>query len=270
MQHSVPDPRELLEIAVRVARPAAQTAARMRAEGVAVAATKSTATDVVTAADRAVERQVVEALRVLRPDDAVLGEEYGDGGVDTARVRWILDPIDGTVNYLYGIDYYAVSLAAEVDGEVVAGVVRDAARGDEWTATRGGGAFRAGRRLTGSTETDLGRALVATGFGYDRDRRAHQGRVLAGMISHVRDIRRTGSAALDLCRVAEGVMDAYYEKGLAAWDLAAGGLVAQEAGLLVSGLNGAPAGPDLVIAAPPALYRPLHDRLADLDASGGP
>ncbi len=132
---------ELLEIATGIARLAAETAGRMRAEGVAKVATKSTATDVVTAADRFVERQVITALGAVRPEDTVLGEEYGDSGTPgRSAVRWILDPIDGTVNYLYGLPHYAVSLAAEVDGEVVVGVVRNAATGDEWTAIRGRGA----------------------------------------------------------------------------------------------------------------------------------
>jgi myo-inositol-1(or 4)-monophosphatase len=270
MIRSAPTPRELLEIAVEVARDGAATAHRMRAEGVSVAATKSTVTDVVTAADRAVEQQVLDALRDARPGDGVLGEEYGGGAAGESGVRWIVDPIDGTVNYLYGLPYCAVSLAAEVDGEVVAGVVRNVATGEEWTATAGGGAWRDGERLRCSTETDLGQALVATGFGYDAGRRAHQARVVAELIPHVRDIRRMGAAALDLCLASEGRVDAYYEKGLAAWDLAAGGLVAREAGLLVTGLSGRPAGPDLVIAAPPALFEPLHTRLAALDASGGP
>lgn len=267
-----PTPDELLRVAVEVARQAAGTAARMRAEGVAAVATKSTATDVVTAADRAVEREVVETLGRLRPGDGVLGEEYGGqaaaGG--PGAVRWIVDPIDGTVNYLYGLPQYAVSLAAEVDGVVVAGVVRNAATGDEWTATLGGGAHRDGRRLAGSTETDLRQSLIATGFGYDAARRAHQVTVLAGLITEVRDIRRLGAASLDLCLAAEGLVEAYYEKGLNLWDHAAGGLIAREAGLRVTGLAGAPPGPDLVIAAPPALYDPLHERLARLDAAGGP
>ncbi|MCI4064936.1 inositol monophosphatase [Micromonospora sp. R77] len=273
MSRSAPGPQELLEIAIEVAREAAATAYRMRVEGVSVAATKSTATDVVTAADRAVERQVLDALGRRRPDDGVLGEEYGagqGGPVGAGGVRWIVDPIDGTVNYLYGLPYCAVSLAAEVDGQVVAGVVRNIHTGEEWTATVGGGAWRDGVRLRCSGETDLGQALVATGFGYDAGRRGHQARVVAELIPHVRDIRRLGAAALDLCLAAEGRLDAYYEKGLAAWDLAAGGLVAAEAGLRVTGLAGRPPGPDLVIAAPPALYEPLHDRLAALDASGGP
>lgn len=268
----VPEPDELLAIAVQVARRAAETARRMRAEAITEVDTKSTATDVVTAADRAVERQVVAALREARPDDTVLGEEYGPaGGSDSpALVRWVLDPIDGTVNYLYGLPQYAVSLAAAVDGVVVAGVVRNAATGDEWTATRGGGAYRAGRRLRGPATTRLSQALVGTGFGYDAARRRHQAAVLARLLPEVRDIRRFGAAALDLCMAAEGTLDAYYEKGLNPWDHAAGGLVAEEAGLVVAGLDGAPPSSDLVIAAPPALFPALHDRLAAFDAAGGP
>src|SRR6201991_499123 len=150
---------ELLAIALTVAREAADTARSMRAQGVSGVTTKSTDTDVVTAADRAVERQVVAALGALRPGDTVLGEEYGGTGGD-ATVRWVVDPIDGTVNYLYGLPQYAVSLAAEVDGVAVAAVVRNAATGDEWTATRGGGAFRGRRPLGGSAQTDLAQTLV--------------------------------------------------------------------------------------------------------------
>jgi myo-inositol-1(or 4)-monophosphatase len=262
---------ELLAIAVRIAREAAETARRMRAEAITDVHTKSTDTDVVTAADTAVERQVVAALGAERPGDGVLGEEYGDSAAPTpGAVRWILDPIDGTVNYLYGLPQYAVSLAAEVDGVVLAGVVCNAATGEEWTATLGGGAWRDGRRMTGSIRTTLDQALVGTGFGYDPARRAHQGGVVAGLITRVRDIRRCGCASIDLCMAAEGALDAFFEKGLNPWDHAAGGLVATEAGLTVAGLGGAPAGKDMVIAAPPALFGPLHDVLADLDAAGGP
>jgi myo-inositol-1(or 4)-monophosphatase len=264
-------PGELLAIAVRIAREAAATARRMRDEAITDVQTKSTDTDVVTAADRAVERQVVAALRAERPADGVLGEEYGDSTSTAAgAVRWILDPIDGTVNYLYGLPQYAVSLAAEVDGVVVAGVVRNAATGDEWTATLGGGARRGDRLLSGSVRTTLDQTLLATGFGYDAARRAHQGAVLAGLITRVRDIRRFGAAALDLCMAAEGSVDAYYEKGLNPWDHAAGGLIATEAGLTVSGLDGATADRTMLIAAPPALFGALHDALAELDAAGGP
>lgn len=268
----VPESTELLAIAVRVARDASETARRMRAEAIVEVDTKSTATDVVTAADRAVERQAVTALRELRPKDVVLGEEYGSASGSGTRsgVRWVLDPIDGTVNYLYGLPQYAVSLAAEVDGVTVAGVVRNPVTGQEWTAVRGGGAYRAGRRLRGASTTRLSQALVGTGFGYDAARRGHQAAVLARLLPQVRDIRRFGSAALDLCLAAEGALDAYYEKGLNPWDHAAGGLVAEEAGLVVAGLHGAPAGPELVLAAPPALFPVLHERLAAFDAAGGP
>ena len=263
-------PDDLLAVAVRIAREAAATARRMRAEAITDVQTKSTDTDVVTAADKAVERQVVQALRRERPGEAVLGEEYGDSEASTGAVRWILDPIDGTVNYLYGLPQYAVSLAAEVEGTVVAGVVHNAATGDEWTATLGGGAWRGGRRLSGSGRTTLDQALVGTGFGYDPARRAHQGAVVAKLITRVRDIRRFGAASLDLCMAAEGSIDAYYEKGLNPWDHAAGGLVATEAGLRVSGLDGRPAGGDMLVAAPPAIFPALHDVLVELDAAGGP
>jgi myo-inositol-1(or 4)-monophosphatase len=263
---------QLLSVAVSVVREAADLAYRLRIDGVGVVDTKSTPTDVVTAADKAVEHQVVEALRRHRPDDAVLGEESGVSGAAEGsgpRVRWVLDPIDGTVNYLYGLPQYAVSLAAEVDGVVAAAVVRNPATGDEWTATRGGGAWRSGRRLAGSPVTSLGQSLVGTGFGYDPARRAHQARVLAELLPRVRDIRRFGAASLDLCLTAEGALDAYFEKGLSAWDHAAGGLIATEAGLQVTGLHGRPPGTDFVLAAPSGIHTALHDLLASLDAAGG-
>ncbi|GII20502.1 inositol monophosphatase [Planosporangium mesophilum] len=265
-----PDPAQLLDLAVATVRAAAELARSMRAEGVRSVRTKSTETDVVTAADHAVERYVIAQLRERRPYDAVVGEESGSVNGSGSPVRWILDPIDGTVNYLYGLPVYAVSLAAEVDGVVVAGVVRNPVTGDEWTATRGGGAFRDGRRLTGSGITDLGQALLGTGFGYDAARRRHQAEVLTRLIPYVRDIRRMGAASIDLCLAAEGALDAVYEKGLNVWDHAAGGLVAEEAGLGVTGLAGAGPGPDMVLAAPKGIHRALHDRLVEFDAAGGP
>jgi myo-inositol-1(or 4)-monophosphatase len=272
---ALPGVAELLDIAVVAVRRAGELARAMRVEGVTGVSTKSTATDVVTAADHAVERQVIDDLRARRPHDAVVGEESGtvdSGTVDGggSRLRWILDPIDGTVNYLYGIPAYAVSLAAEVDGVIVAGVVRNPVTGHEWTATRGGGAYRDGHRLTGSQVTQLSQALLGTGFGYHAARRSHQARVVAQLIPEVRDIRRIGAASIDLCLAAEGALDAVYEKGLNLWDYAAGGLVAREAGLRVTGLAGAPPGPEMVLVAPAALYQPLHDRLVELDAAGGP
>src|SRR5262245_37373539 len=152
MDSGVPSPDLLLAIAIEVVRPAAELAVAMRRSAIGDVSTKSSATDVVTSADKAVEHQAIADLRARRPGDAVLGEESGanDG---SSRVRWILDPIDGTVNYLYGLPQYAVSLAAEVDGVVVAGVVRHATTGQEWTAIRGAGAYRDGQRLSGSRET---------------------------------------------------------------------------------------------------------------------
>jgi myo-inositol-1(or 4)-monophosphatase len=149
-------------------------------------------------------------------------------------------------------------------------VVVNAVSGDEWTAVRGGGAWRAGVRLAGSAVRSLDRALVATGFGYDSARRAYQARVLTEVLPVVRDIRRFGAASLDLCAAAEGRVDAYYERGLGPWDMAAGGLIAQEAGLLVTGLSGTQAGPAMLVAAPPALHAPLHDLLVRLEADAGP
>lgn len=263
------DLTDLLSVAVEVAREAAALAVDRRAEGIGEVGTKSTATDLVTAADRAVEQLIVARLRERRPDDAVLGEETGQRA-GSGAVQWVVDPIDGTVNYVYGLPQYAVSIAAVVDGASVAGVVRNAATGEEWTAIRGRGSWRAGRRLVASTQTRLSQALVATGFGYDAARRAHQARVVAEVLPLIRDLRRFGAASIDLCFAAEARVDAYFEQGLNAWDHAAGGLVAAEAGLTVGGLRGAAAGPAMVLAAPPALHADLHDLLVRLDADGGP
>ena len=168
------------------------------------------------------------------------------------------------MNYLYGIPQYAVSIAAVVEGRAVAGVVHNPAGAETWTATRGGGAALNGRTVRESGCDRLDRALVATGFGYDPRRRARQADLLRNVVPHVRDIRRAGAASLDLCAVATGRVDAYYERGLKAWDLAAGGLIAEEAGAVVAGLRGAAAGEDLVIAAGPALFTELHDLLEPL------
>jgi myo-inositol-1(or 4)-monophosphatase len=265
MPHAPVAPADLLTLAVDVVRRAADLVAAARTEALGQVTAKSTPTDPVTAADRAAERLAVEALLAARPEDGVLGEEGGERR-GTSGVRWVLDPIDGTVNYLYGIPAYAVSLAAQVDGRTVAGVVRNVATGEEWTAAAGEGAYRAGVRLHGSTVTRLDRALVGTGFGYDTERRRAQARVLVEVLPAVRDIRRIGSAALDLCAAAEGRLDAYFERGLSPWDLAAGQLVASEAGLLVTGLRGRPAAEPMTLAAPPALHGALHDLLVAVDA----
>jgi myo-inositol-1(or 4)-monophosphatase len=255
------DPSELLACAVRIAESAAALVSRGQAHAGDDVSTKSSPTDVVTAIDKASEKYVIEELRAHRPDDAVLGEEGGERA-GSSGVRWILDPVDGTVNLLYGIPAYAVSLAAEVDGEVVAGVVHSVPTGEVWTATRGGGAFLDGEPIHGSGVGQLGQALVGTGFGYAAQRRRWQAEILVSILPAVRDIRRIGSAAIDLCYCADGRLDAHYEMGLNHWDFAAAGLIAAEAGLLVTGLDGAEPSPDLVIAAPPTIHADLHDLLA--------
>jgi myo-inositol-1(or 4)-monophosphatase len=261
------DLQQLLELAIDLTGQAGTLVRDTRERAITEVDTKSSSTDVVTAADKAAERLVVDGLLAARPGDAILGEESGDhAGTDAGAgtVRWILDPIDGTVNYLYGIPQYAVSLAAQIDGEMVVGVVRNPVSGEVYTAIRGAGAYRDGIRLTGPGRTELAQALVATGFAYDRQRRARQAQVVAGLLPLARDIRRFGAAALDLCAVAEGRVDAYYERGIQPWDHAAGGLIATEAGVRVAGLHGAPAGRELVLAAAPALFDTLHDTLVEL------
>ncbi|HSI93203.1 MAG TPA: inositol monophosphatase family protein [Jiangellaceae bacterium] len=256
---------ELLSLAVDTAQEAGELV-RDRRDAVsrmAVSATKTTPTDVVTESDTAAEELIRSRLLTARPGDAVLGEE-GGSSAGQSGVRWVVDPIDGTVNYLYGIPQYAVSIAAQRDGDTVVGVVRNPVSGETWTATRGGGAALNGSPVHESGCDRLDLALVATGFGYDAGRRERQAEILRRILPSVRDVRRAGAASLDLCAVASGRVDAYYERGLGPWDLAAGGLVAEEAGAVVAGLRGTPAGPDLVIAAGPALFDALHALLEPL------
>lgn len=261
---------ELHDIAITAGREAAELALQGQLEGVTVAATKSSATDVVTEMDRRCEALLVDRILSRRPDDGIVGEE-GSDHVGETGVRWILDPIDGTVNYLYGQPCWAVSVAAEIDGVVVVGVVVAPVLGETYVAAQGRGArlhdAHGVRTLRVNDPVELPTALVATGFGYTRDRRIGQARVVAGVVPAVRDVRRLGACSIDLCHVAAGRVDAYYERGPQAWDLAAGGLVAQEAGARVEGLHGALAGDELILAAGPHLFRPLHDLLDDLGAA---
>lgn len=262
------DAKALAALAVDVARDAAALVERRRAEGVAVAATKSTPTDVVTETDRESEVFIRERILAARPADGFLGEEGADVA-GTSGVRWIVDPIDGTVNFLYGIPTYAVSIAAEIDGVAVAGAVINPASTETWSAVLGGGAWLDGLPIRVSGENRLDQALVGTGFGYAVPRRAAQAAVLSELIVRVRDIRRAGAAALDLCAVACGRLDATYERGLNPWDYAAGALVASEAGARVGGLRGAPLSPEFVLVAAPGVYDELHDLLAGLGADAG-
>jgi myo-inositol-1(or 4)-monophosphatase len=206
------DPSQLLDLAVEVAQAAGTLLLNKRPAEIAVTATKSSPTDIVTEMDRASEALITTALQAARPDDGLLGEE---GTVDPGRsgVRWLIDPIDGTVNYLYGIPAWSVSIAAEVNGEIVAGVVHVPPLGETFTATRDGGARLDGTPISANQPVPLGQALVATGFGYASARRAKQAGVVAGLLPVVRDIRRAGSCAIDLSWVACGRVDAYYERG---------------------------------------------------------
>lgn len=261
---SAPDPRVLREIAVRVAAEAGELAAEGQ-EGITVLHTKSSPTDVVTQMDRATEELIRSRLLAERPGDAFLGEEGGDED-GTSRVRWIVDPIDGTVNYLYGSPDWGVAIAAEVDGQVVAAAVNLPRHGEMYQAALGRGAFLGEERLTAPETVPLDRALIATGFGYFPERRVRQARVLVEVLPRVRDIRRTGSAALDLCGLAVGRYNAFYERGLHAWDWSAPGLIASEAGLRVGGLRAGPPSNDMVIAARPELYGRIDRMLQELGA----
>ncbi len=274
------DAAALLRIAVAAAAEAGRLLASWRGdERPEVVQTKSSPTDVVTEMDRRSEALITSRIRAHRPGDAVLGEEGGqttggqagaggDGGLP-GRVRWVVDPLDGTVNYLYGLRDWAVSIAAEVDGVVVAGVVEVPRHGEVFTAVAAGGAWlhrgEAKLALHCTAGVPLGQALVGTGFGYDPGRRQVQGEVVAALLPHVRDIRRGGSAAVDLCSVAAGRLDAFYERGLNYWDFAAGGLIAREAGALVGGLAGKTESTSMAVAAGPGLYQQLNTLLSGLN-----
>jgi myo-inositol-1(or 4)-monophosphatase len=260
---------ELIAVAVDAALAAGEMLAS-RAGQVEVEATKSSPTDVVTEMDRRAEELIRARIGAARPSDAILGEEGGQTGeLADAPARWVIDPLDGTVNYLYGLPDWAVSIAAEVAGEIVAGAVYLPVRGELFAATRGGGGWLTcgGTRvpLRCRPGVPLSQALIATGFGYRAARRQVQGEVVAALLPRIRDIRRAGVASIDLCALAAGRIDGYYERGLNYWDYAAGALVAAEAGAVVGGLRGAPASGSMLIAAGPELFGPLAQELAALD-----
>ncbi len=255
------DAGALADLAIEAARAAADLVRERAAGVVTVAETKSSETDVVTQADRDAETLIRQVIRAARPDDAFLGEE-GDDVVGTTGVRWIVDPIDGTVNFLYGLPQYAVCVAAEVDGEVVAGIVLDVPRGVEYVARPDASgttvALRDGEPLTVRGPAPLEQRLIGTGFSYDRDRRALQGAAVTRLLGAVRDVRRLGSCALDVCLVAEGRLDGYVEEGVNLWDHAAAGLVARAAGArteLMTGTGGAA----LLLCAPEHGFEELRD-----------
>jgi myo-inositol-1(or 4)-monophosphatase len=270
-------PEQLREVAEQVVSEAAEFVRRRRAEilgpttdgaGPAAVRTKSSPTDPVTVVDTDTEKLVRDRLARLRPGDAILGEE--GGGTSPAceaggTVRWVVDPIDGTVNFLYGIPAYAVSVAAQIDDVSVAGAVADITGGEIYSAARGLGAHLIAdgqrRRLRCNAIDDLSMALLGTGFGYAPQRRAAQAALLAQLLPVVRDVRRIGSAALDLCMVAAGRLDAHYEHGLQVWDWAAGALIAAEAGAVVVLPGNDDSGAAVVVAAAPGVAAQLIEAL---------
>ncbi len=268
---AAPDLRtELLELARATAEEAAELVGAGRSTAAEQVDTKSSSVDVVTAVDRASEALIVRRLAEARPDDGVLGEE-GASRVGSSGVRWVVDPIDGTVNFLYGVPAYAVSIAAEVEGVAQVGVVLNVPTGELFAAVRGRGAWltapgAAAQRLHGSAATRLDETLVATGFGYRVEQRRAQGAVVAELLPQVRDIRRIGTASLDLCAAAAGRVDAYYELDLKPWDHAAGALIAAEAGLVVTGTDGRPFAEPMAVAVAPGVAAEFLALLEELHA----
>jgi len=272
---------ELLGLARSIAIEAGELAALRRREGVEVANTKSSAVDVVTEADREVERLIRSRLADARPDDGILGEE-GGGHSGTSGLTWVVDPIDGTTNYLYGIPHYAVSIAV-VEGEPeplswvdVAGVVFNPASGELYSAAIGEGAWL-GEVSTGSTTelhvappVPLAEALIGTGFAYASEMRGVQGAIVTGLLPKVRDIRRLGTASLDLCFVAAGRLNAFFERTLSPWDHAAGAIIAREAGAVVKGLGHDAPSRDFVLAAEPLVAAAIEGELTALGVAEPP
>ena len=262
---------DLLDIARSVAEEAGALAARLRTEGVEVAATKSSPIDIVTAVDRATEDLIRGRLAALRPGDGFLGEESG-ATRSGSGLTWVVDPIDGTVNYLYGLPNWSVSIAV-VEGDpdpatwtALAGAVNAPALGELYTASAGEGAHLDGRRLRVRDAVPLDRALVATGFHYTQDIRINQARVAQPLLARVRDLRRAGGAAIDLASVAAGRLDAFFEQGLNPWDQAAGALLVREAGGVVRGIDQAASTYRMTIAGQTDVVAELHAVLVELGA----
>jgi myo-inositol-1(or 4)-monophosphatase len=260
------DNAELLELAERLACEAGDMLLA-GADGLRVdVSTKSSGTDMVSEMDRASEAHIVKGILSERPDDAILGEETG-GRDGSSGVRWVIDPLDGTTNYLYRHPTWSVSVGVEVDGRAEVGVVAAPGHREVFTAVRGQGAKMNGAPIKVSEETDLASALIGTGFGYVAGRRAAQALLLPDLLSKVRDIRRNGVASLDLCWVACGRLDGYFEAGGQPWDVAAGLLIATEAGAAASGLDGGAVAPESVMVATPGIAPELFDLLVRLGAA---
>jgi myo-inositol-1(or 4)-monophosphatase len=258
---SGPTEREILEVAREAARAAAAELTSRFGHMVRGVHSKSTPTDPVSEADVAAESAIRNVLGRLRPQDAILGEEGGATG--DGDLRWVVDPLDGTVNFLFGIPSFAVSVACQDASGVIAGVVLDPIRDECFAATRSGKATLNGSPIRGSSRSDLATAMVATGFGYDSDVRARQAKVVSRVLPRARDIRRFGAAALDLAWCACGRWDAYYERGVHAWDVAAGTLLASRAGLEVRDLPATGEDPAGLVVAPGGIMDELFGLVAE-------
>ena len=261
---TVVDHAALRDLALDIARAVGPEVGR-RAGRVDISSTKSTASDLVTEVDRWSEDQIVSRILDARPGDSILGEE-GTGVEGTSNIRWVVDPIDGTTDFVYGHPGFSISIGVEVDNEPVAGVVLDPLLDDEFAAAVGYGTTRNGQPVRVSGTTDLAAALVATGFSYDPDRRGRQAEVLVGLLPQIRDIRRMGGAATDLASVSCGRVDAYFERGLNPWDCAAGTVLVSEAGGRVTDLDGRPSTGEMMVAAPVAIHGPLLELLRTVGA----
>ena len=257
--HAAADPSELRELAVHAARETGRLLQHHNERGLRGLDTKSTATDMVSDADREAEELLVQILTDARPQDALLGEE-GAGREGTSGLRWVVDPLDGTTNFVFGYPQWAVSVAVEDEQGTLAGAVYDPSRDEMFAAGRGRGTTLNGDRVHVRGTHDLGQALVATGFGYDAERRAKQAARVVDVIPKIRDIRRGGAAAIDIAWVACGRLDGYWESGLNAWDWAAGSLLVTEAGGFWSCQPG-PLGVEQAVAACPGVYDALFDLL---------
>lgn len=244
-------PAELAKFAAELATGAGDIL-RAFAQHARTIETKSSNTDMVTDADTASERFLVDAIRNRRPDDGIIGEE-GTNDATTSGVQWIVDPLDGTTNFVYSIPFYAVSVGALQNGIPIAGAVYNPALDELYSASFGNGAYLNGRPLRVNPILTLEHALVATGFSYSSETRARQGAIAHALLPLVRDIRRCGAAALDMCHVASGRVDAYYEHSVKPWDVTAGTIIASEAGARVTALDGG-VPKNNVIAAPQPLY----------------
>lgn len=255
------DPAELMNLATWLAKSAGKIVRDAATSQRSSIATKTSTTDNVTATDQASEEFIASQLKSSRPDDGILGEE-GAAVASKNGIEWVIDPIDGTTNFIYGLPNFAVSVGATVDGIPVAGAVYNPSTDELFCAYTGGGAFLNDTSISVNRADDFSLALIATGFAYNPEVRAQQGRIVAELLPQVRDIRRLGSAALDICNVACGRVDAYYEQGVRPWDVTAASVVLREAGGIVTGFTDDMPWNDVVAACTTG----IHSRLRALAA----